>query len=145
MWYVCIAYNNVKMTLRFCLSLWRISYYVTITLFVSSMYLRFFKALELRYILVRSNYVWKGPDNYVLFLFIIEMYFLLRYNYVIYLFNVVTFFDDVGNRFYFDTFELRVEMTWQLRFVFVCHCDKVFIALQLRYLFVRCSYVFWWH
>ena len=75
------------------------------------MYLRFFKALELRYILVRSNYVWKGPDNYVLFLFIIEMYFLLRFNYVIYLFNVVTFFDDVGNRFYFDTFELRVEMT----------------------------------
>ena len=51
--------------------------------------------------------------------------FLLRYNYVIYLFNVVTFFDNVRIMFYFGTFELRLE-----------------IILQLRYLFVRCSYVF---
>ena len=33
---------------------------------------------------------------------------------------------------------------WKLRFVFVRHCDVFFITSQLRYLFVRCSYVFWW-
>ena len=68
--------------------------------------------------------------------------FLLRYNYVIYLFDVVTFFDDVRNRFYFGTFELRMEITLQLRFVFVGHCNVVFITSQLRCLFVRCSYDF---
>ena len=55
--------------------------------------------------------------------------FLLRYNYVIYLFDVVTF-------------ELRLEITLQLRYVFARHCDVFFITSQLRYLFVRCSYVF---
>ena len=38
-------------------------------------------------------------------------YFLLHYNYAIYLFDVVTFFDDVRNTFYFGTFELRMEIT----------------------------------
>ena len=37
--------------------------------------------------------------------------FLLRYNYVIYLFDVVTFFDDVRITLYFSTFELRTEIT----------------------------------
>ena len=69
-------------------------------------------------------------------------YFLLRYNCVIYLFNVVTFFNDVKNRFYLGTFELRMEMTLQVRFVFVRHCNVCFITSQLRYMFVRCSYVF---
>ena len=50
-------------------------------------------------------------------------YFLGRYNYVIYLFNVVNFFDDTKNRFYFGTFELQMEITLQLRFVFVRHCN----------------------
>ena len=104
----------------------------------------FFKTLELRFILVHSNYVWKWRDNYVSFLFVVVTYFLLRCNYVIYLFNVVTFFNDVRNRFYFGTFELRMEITLQLRFVFVRHCNVFFITSQLRYLFVRCSYVFWW-
>ena len=70
--------------------------------------------------------------------------FLLRYNYIIYLFDVVTFFDNVRITFYFGTFELRMEITFQLRFVFLRHCDVFFITLQSRYLFVRCSYVFWW-
>ena len=35
-----------------------------------------------------------------------------------------------------------MEITLQLRFVFACHCDVFFIISQLRYLFVRCSYVF---
>ena len=67
---------------------------------------------------------------------------LLRHNYVIYLFDVVTFFDNVRITLYFGTFELRIEITLQLRFVFARHCDVFFITSQLRYLFVRCSYVF---
>ena len=39
--------------------------------------------------------------------------FLLRYNCVIYLFDVVTFFDDVRITLYFSTFELRTETTLQ--------------------------------
>ena len=68
--------------------------------------------------------------------------FLFLHNYVIYLFNVLTIFDDVRMPLYFGTFELRMEMTWKLLFVFLCHCDVFFISLQLRYLFVSCSYVF---
>ena len=37
--------------------------------------------------------------------------FLLRHSYIIYFSDVVTFFDDVRNRFYFGTFELRMEIT----------------------------------
>ena len=82
--------------------------------------------------------------NYVSILFVIVMYFLFRHNYFIYFFEVVTFFDDVRNRYYFGTFELRMEITLQLRFVFVRHCNVFFITSQLRYLFVQCKYVFWW-
>ena len=70
--------------------------------------------------------------------------FLLRYNYVIYFFDVVTFLDDVRNRFCFGTFKLHMEITLQLRSIFVRHCNIFFIMSQLRYLFVRCSYGFWW-
>ena len=68
--------------------------------------------------------------------------FLLRYSYVIYLLDAVTFFDNVRITLNFGTFELRMEITLQLRFVFARHCDVFFITSQLRYLFVRCSYVF---
>ena len=37
--------------------------------------------------------------------------FLLRHDYVIYLFDVVTFFDNVRITLYFSTFELRTEIT----------------------------------
>ena len=70
------------------------------------------------------------------------MYFLLRHNYVIYLFHVVTFCDNVRITLYFGTFELRMKKTLQLRFVFARHCDVFFITSQLRYLFVPCSYFF---
>ena len=50
-------------------------------------------------------------------------YFLLCRNYVIYLLDVVTFFSDVRVTFYFGMFKLRMEVTLQLRFVFVRHCD----------------------
>ena len=82
--------------------------------------------------------------NYVSFLFVIVTYFLFRHNYAIYLFGVVTIFDEVRITLFSCKFELRIEMTWKLRFVFVRHCDVFFISLQLRYLFVWCSYVFWW-
>ena len=67
---------------------------------------------------------------------------LLRHNYLIYLFNIVTFFHYVRITLYFGTFELHIEITLQLSFVFARHCDEFFITSQLRYLFVRCSYVF---
>ena len=133
MWYVCITYgNNVKITFRLCSSLWRIFYCVTITLFICLMDLYFFKTLELRYILVRSNYVWKWRDNSVSFLFVIVAYFLLHYNYVIYLINLVAFFNDVRNMFFFGTFELRMEMTLQLGF---------FMFVIVTYLLLRHNYV----
>ena len=55
---------------------------------------------------------------------------LLRHKNIIYLFVVVTFFDNVRITFYFGTFELRMEITFQLRFVFLRHCDVFFIKLQ---------------
>ena len=58
------------------------------------------------------------------------------------MFDIVTFFDDVRIMLYFDTFELRMEITLQLRFVFARHCGVFIILSQLRYLFVRCSHVF---
>ena len=67
---------------------------------------------------------------------------LLRHNYFIYLFDVVTFFDNVRITLYFGTFELRIETTLQLYFAFAPHCDVFFITSQLRYLFLRCSYAF---
>ena len=69
-------------------------------------------------------------------------FLLFRHNYAIYLFDVVTIFDDVRITLYFGTFELRMEMTWKLGFVFVLDCDVFVILLQLRYLFVQCNYVF---
>ena len=68
--------------------------------------------------------------------------FLLRQNYVIYLFNIIMFFDNFRITFYFGTFELRMEIKLQLPYVFARHCDLIFITSQLRYLVVRCSYVF---
>ena len=50
--------------------------------------------------------------------------FLLRYNCVIYLFDVVTFLDDVRITLYFSTFELRTEITLQNGYflvTFVCN------------------------
>ena len=65
--------------------------------------------------------------------------FLLRYSYVIYLFDVVTFFDNVRITLYFGTFELRLEITLQLRYVFARHCDVILlrhndvVSLRLNY------------
>ena len=98
--------------------------------------------LEIGTILVRSNYVWKQRYSYVLFLFVIVAYFLLRHNCIICLFDVVTFFNDVRNTLYFSTLELRMEIKLQLPFVFVRHYNVFFITSQSCCLFVRCNYVF---
>ena len=37
------------------------------------------------------------------------------------LFDVVTFFDDVRNKFYFGMFKVRMEITLQLGFIFACY------------------------
>ena len=55
---------------------------------------------------------------------------------------MVTLFDNVRATLYFGTFELRMEITLQLSFVFARHCEVFFITSQLHYLFVRCTYVF---
>ena len=69
-------------------------------------------------------------------------YFLLRHNYAIYLFVVVTSFDDVRITLYFGSFELRTEITLQLRFVFAGHCDVFFITSKhVIYLFVVVTFV----
>ena len=57
---------------------------------------------------------------------------ILRYNYVIYLFDRITFYDDVRIASFFDMFELSMEIKLKLCFIFACHCD-VFL---LRYNYV---------
>ena len=45
--------------------------------------------------------------------------FFISPNYVIYSFDVITFFDDARITLYFGTFELHMEIMLQLRFGFV--------------------------
>ena len=131
----------------FCSSLWRIFITlqlrylfdvvtsfdnVRITLYFGTFELRLEITLQLCYVFARHCDVILLRQNDVV---------LLHHNYVIYLFDVVTFFDIT---LYFGTFELRMEIMLQLRFVLARHCDVFFITSQFRYLFVRCSYVLWW-
>ena len=104
---------------------------VKITLYFGTFELRLEITLQLCYVFARHCDVILLRQNDVV---------LLHHNYVIYLFDVVTFFDIT---LYFGTFELRMEIMLQLRFVLARHCDVFFITSQFRYLFVRCSYVLW--
>ena len=62
-------------------------------------------------------------------------------NYVIYFFVVVTVFDDVRITLYFGMFELRMEITLELRFVFARHCDVFLLRHNhVIYLFVVVTY-----
>ena len=57
------------------------------------------------------------------------------------MFDIVTSFDIVRIMLYFGTFELRMEITLQLRFGFARHCDVFFITSQLLiYLFVVATF-----
>ena len=106
---------------------------VRITLYFDMFELCMEITLQLRYVFARNCDVILLRHNDVV---------LLRHNYLLYLFDVVTFLDNVRITLYFGTFALRMEIILQLRFVFVRHCDLFFITSQLRYLFVRYRYVF---
>ena len=87
--------------------------------------------------------------------------FLLRYNYVIYLFDVVTFLDNVRITLYSGTFEINVIITLclcsPLRYNFIttqwrsllCHNYVIYLfdvvtflmTLELRYVLVRSNYI----
>ena len=72
-----------------------------------------FSTLELHYKWISYNDV---------FFMTLGLRFFCGY-YVIYLFDMVTFFNDVRIMLYFGTFELRMEVTLQLSSFFVRHCD----------------------
>ena len=95
--------------------------YVRITLYFGTFELRLAITLQLRYVFAcHCDVILLHHNDLVL----------LRHNYVIYLFDVVTFFDNVRITLYFGTFELRMEITLQLRFVFARHCNVFFITSQ---------------
>ena len=106
---------------------------VRIKLYFGTFELRLEIILQLRYVFARHCDVILLRHNDLT---------LLRHNYVIYVLNIVTFFDNVRITLYFGTFKLRMEITLHLRSVLIRHCNIFFITSQLRYLFVRCSYVF---
>ena len=58
--------------------------------------------------------------------------FLLHHKYVIYLFNIVTFFDNVRITFYFDTFELHMK----LRLNYVASLLAIVTYFLLRHSYV---------
>ena len=87
---------------------------VRITLYSGTFELRLEKTLQLRYIFAHHCDAIPLCHNDVV---------LLRHKYVIYLFDVVMFFDNISITLYFGAFELRMEITLQLRFVFARHCD----------------------
>ena len=131
---------RIEVTLQLCFVFARhcdvflLRYNYVIHLFdVVTFELRLEITLELRYVFARyCDLILLRHNDAVL----------LHHNYVIYLFDVVTFFVNVRITLYVGTFELRIEITLQLLFVFARHYDVFFITSQLHYLFVHCSYVF---
>ena len=113
-------------------------YYVTITLFICSIELRFLMMLELLYFEVFQLGMEKTIQSCFAFARHCDVILLrhndvvlLRRNYVIYLFDVVTFFDNFRIMLYFGTFEFRMEITLQLRFVFARHCEVFFCYIPI--------------
>ena len=96
---------------------------VRIKLYFGTFELRLEIILQLRYVFARHCDVILLRHNDVT---------LLRHNYVIYVLNIVTFFDNVRITLYFGTFKLRMEITLQLRSVLIQHCNIFFITSQLR-------------
>ena len=148
-------FDDVRITLYFNMLELRIEITLQLFTFCSSLW-RIFITLQLRYLFVRCSYVWITFGITILQLRYVfarncdvillrhKDVVLLRHNYVIYLLDVVKFFDNVSITLYFGTFELRIKITLHLGFVFAPHCDVFFITSQSRYLFVSCSYLFWW-
>ena len=97
---------------------------------------------NIRHFFVHSDYVWKLRHNYVASWLVNLLYIFLCQNYVKMLFLQRHIFHGVRITFFCGTFALCKEITLKLRFVIVRHCDVFSITSQLRYLFVRCTYVF---
>ena len=66
------------------------------------------------------------------------MYVLSRHNYVIYLFDVVTFFDDVRITLYFGTFELHTEITLENGHFLVAFVCNRKMTKKIRDYYVTC-------
>ena len=112
---------------------------VRATLFFGTFELRLEITLQLRHVFARHcDKILLCHNDVVL---LCHLFYYVIY-YVIYLFDIVTFLDNVRITFYFGTFALHMKIKLQLRFVFARHRDVFFITSQLRYLFVRYSYVF---
>ena len=75
-------------------------------IFFMTLGLRSFVVSWITYGSIVWNNVWK-----LRFVFLRVTHFLFRHNYVIYLFDVITFFDDVRITLYFGTLELLTEIT----------------------------------
>ena len=86
---------------------------VRITLYFGTFKLRLEITLQIRYVFARHCDVISLRHNDGV---------LLSHNYVMHLFDVVRFFDNVRTTLYFGTFKLRMEITLQLHFVFARHC-----------------------
>ena len=74
------------------------------------------------FFVVRLHNVLKKRYSYVSRLFSILTCFFLCHIYVIYLFDVITFFDDARIKLYFDLFELHMNITLKLSF-FTRYCN----------------------
>ena len=74
------------------------------------------------FFVVRLHNVLKKRYSYVSRLFSILTCFFLCHIYVIYLFDVITFFDDTRIKLYFDLFELHMNITLKLSF-FTRYCN----------------------
>ena len=147
-------FDDVRITLYFDM----FELHMEITLQLCFVFARHCEVFLLCYnyvIFVRCSYVWiTFGNNFTVTLYLCSSFWcnfitsqwrsFITSQLPIYLFDVVTFFDNVRITLYFGTFALRIEITLQLRFVFARHYDVFFITSQLRYLFVPCSYVFWW-
>ena len=103
--------------------------------------------VNLIHLFLRQNYVINGfllalhveitygitYGNYVSFLFVIFVcYFLFHHNYVIYFFDLVTFFENVGINIYFGTFNY----VWKWRENYVS-----FLFVIVAYFWLYCNYV----
>ena len=108
----------------------------------------FLMTLRLHSFVVRLHYVSKKRYNYVSLSFSVPNYSLLRRNYVIYLFDVVTYFMAIEllyilvwwtktklncNVTTINNWRLHMVVMLQFCFVFVHHCEELFVVSQLRY------------
>ena len=103
---------------------------------------------DIRYFFVRSGDIWKVRQLRCVLVFQFTVSFpTLKLYYKCFSYNDIFFMTLRLRSFVLCciTYGNNVwNNVWKSRFVFVHNCDVFFILSQLRYLFVWCSYVFWW-